>query len=156
MVINRFEKNAVSIFISDVAVLIYDAFFILYPTYAPVLSSYKQNSPSVFASSALSAKRPTMTKQKSAFRTSIKIYTQLRFCLAEEKTSKNTPMKTKPTSPEYTNGALLYIPEGYVRCVLRSKGLKTVKISFTVFKPMRAYATYKGCNPCNTSCLSQS
>ncbi len=130
MVINRFEKNAVSIFISDVAVLIYDAFFILYPTYAPVLSSYKQNSPSVFASSALSVKRPTIAEQKSAFRTSIKIYTQLQFCLVEEKASKNTPMKAKPPIPEHSNGALLYIPIGYVRCVLRSKGLKAIKTNF--------------------------
>ncbi len=36
----------------------------------------------------------------------------------------------KSTIPEYTNGALLYIPKWMYECVLRSKGLKAMKTKF--------------------------
>jgi len=67
---------------------------------------------------------------------------------------KSPPMKAKPTSIEYTNGALLYIPQGNVQVRSTRLQLENGKISFPV--QSNAWLCHiQGLHPCDISCLSQ-
>ncbi len=63
----------------------------------------------------------------------------------QKRKRKNLPMKSKPTIPEYTNDALLYILRGDVQARSAKQRLESDKNKVLAFKPMRRHAPNKGC-----------